>query len=265
MSNKFDIRRVGMLTRVYWANGARQNLFTLLITLGVVLAITVYITFKTESGSFNAEMPIMLLVTAFCACYGASIVSKPLGERPKCISFLMQPASQLEKFTARCLIYIVGCWAVLIAGAAIIDGARMLLEDILNQSGGDDSLFDPFRPSNWDHPVFSILMIIGTILNFQSLFVIGGMVWPRRGMVLTLAYMLAVNFMIGIFGSFCFQFLNDGDFTYNAINNIVIDIDTDTCETALKILGLILVYGATALNYTLAYFRLKEAELVQRW
>lgn len=262
MDNKFSTQRVAMLLRLYWANEARRYFMGFIILLAALLFITVYVSCNVSHGAADFEAVTFFLIMPFCMAYSASIIGKPQGNKPKCIDYMMTPASTLEKFTARCLIYIVGFFIVAIVGMVLIDFMQYHIASLFFHTRPDYffNLCDIFY--NIDNiPIF--LTLVSFVIFSQSLFALGGVVWPKHGLWVTLAYIIVMNIAINIAIQTVFihltHFVDWCKFEY--INDWRENIASTIFFYALTAIGLALA----AFNYTVAYFRLKEAEIVQRW
>lgn len=261
MDKRFDIHRVESLMRLYWAVDAKRYFTGFLTLMGCILGIIIYNVTIGESRDTEFMSEVLLVLAMFFGmCFSGSVVGKPLAPKPRCIDFLMTPASTIEKFTARCLFYIVGFWIAFAACTVIVDAALCLMTFLK---------YDEYKSicfgwlDEFDH-FYHLVIPASFMLVLQSMFVIGGTVWPKRGMVMTVAYLLVVNMALSLLsGSLAaiiasrfnmFAFLED--FYYWNF-----DLYLQAAMWGIAIINLAL----TAFNYAIAYHRLKEAEIVDRW
>lgn len=264
MDIHFNTHRVAMLLKLYWANEAKRYFLGFLIILAAMMLINIYITVNIESAGADFEAVMFSLILPFCMVYSASIIGKPHGNKPKCIDFMMTPASTLEKYAARCIIYIVGFFIVAMIGTALIDGVQYFTSVLLKHHV-NESIFSFFRHINFNFTEnIAILLVIASFyLVAQSLFVLGGVVWPKRGIWITLAYIIVMTLAINVFIQIAYSIVCQHVELFRF--GMLFDMDNKTTETIVLFSLFAMNLVVTAFNYIVAYYRLKEAEIVQRW
>lgn len=264
MDTHFNTHRVAMLLKLYWANEAKRYFLGFLIILAAMMLINIYITVNSESAGAEFEAVMFSLIMPFCMVYSASIIGKPHGNKPKCIDFMMTPASTLEKYAARCIIYIVGFFIVAMIGITLIDGVQYFTSVLLKHNV-NESIFFTFRYMSFDSAenIAILLVIASSYLVSQSLFTLGGVVWPKHGIWITLAYIIVMTLAINVFAQLAFYIVCQHVEIIRF--RLLFDIDNEITQEFILFSIFAVNLAVTAFNYTLAYFRLKEAEIVQRW
>lgn len=248
-----------MLMRVYWANDARRAAFYLIVIMAVILAFTLLNLLIYDNSSDDLEPILIVIAMGFSMCYSASMIGSPLSSKSSSIGFLMEPASMLEKYAARCLYYIVGFWILFTACAMCIDGVRVAACSLIGKNYGTTIISAITELFNMDFPNFILLISLGAWT--QSMFVLGGTVWPKRGFILTIAFMLVMNITISLLIALCSEFIDYYYYSYPIVKYFddIISVFPESLLVAFA------AFAGTVFNFIVAYFRIKEAEIVQRW
>lgn len=183
---------------------------------------------------------------------GASFAFESMASKRKKIAFLMTPATTLEKYITQFVIYTFGIAVLFFVSCFIAELVRYLVFSAIYPGYGiiqmisvDDILdFIRHRPM----PIFTYLM--GTTLA-SALFFLGSAIWPRLSFIKTFGVLSAIFFSNLFLGMAIYSFpcifesaLGEEDLIFNFVNSTFIII--------------------SIFCFTMAYFRLRESEIIQR-
>lgn len=164
---------------------------------------------------------------------------------------LMLPASQLEKFLARWIFAVPVTAAVLLIGFELIDLVRYAICRALFPDVGFSLIGLGLDYYNTD----VLEVYYGVLIFLISVYALGAIVWPKRALVKTTAAGFLVSTLAGWLAlALSEMFLKQG-YHYG--------LEMDYIDGPVMVLALGVL--AAMVNYTIAYFRLREIELVQRW
>jgi hypothetical protein len=167
VSDNFAPRRLGLLLRNDIVGGYR----TFLIQSAAIALFIVWA--NAMNAYFNAVPPDRFFwFSAVLLVWGAAVASRAFSElhdRTKNESFLLLPASALEKTLARLLLIMVGFFVYVLVFATAVS----LLSEMLNllAFGERNEFFQPFDRR--------ILLLVGHFIVLQSLFFLGA-AWFRK-------------------------------------------------------------------------------------
>lgn len=243
------------------------------VTLYAILAILfLYIGYLQYKFPPNSEYLKNYYVTATFICWGfgclfASLTMENMGTKIKRISYLMTPATSFEKYISRLILTVVLFIVASILAFKLADYTRVIIYSIrypeieihlANIKGiiGNDSMQSIIQ--NWGQ-FFCGLSIY---LFFQSLFVLGSTLWYKKPFIKTLAAgLIIVLAFIVIDGAFIHFAFKDGirDFG-NSLGYY-----SENASQLFSTLNVTVFFSFfTLLNWTLAYFRFKESEIINR-
>ncbi len=183
----------------------------------------------------------------------ASLTMHNFAEKGSRINALMLPATQLEKFLSRWLIFVPGFLAIYLLSFQVIEWIRVVAEMAIFGSDANIKSINVITlllPDDIDGPV----VILGLMI-VQSVFLLGSTIWPKNSMVKTVCAIGIISLAMTIFHILCIQMLLGTGSSYSL--NL-----TDAQEEFLAWATVCLL---TLANYIIAYYRYKEIELIQRW
>lgn len=250
-----------MLANIAWYEDVRRPLLGLLISMGIMLSVFIFFIFNYKDYSFRTDDPLLDIEAMFfsvalyilAACSGA-MIGNCFSSKPKAISALMLPASQAEKFWLRWVVFVPLFFVAYAIGACAVDIIRYIIALIITNGGPAVHL--GITHIDFDHDFWMLALLC---VAAQSFFVLGGTVWPKRGLILTaLTYFIYgwafTFFMIGIA-----YMTRDSSIPYITDHlRRVSKLDATAIVDAFAIL-------TSVVNYALAYLRTKEMEIIQRW
>lgn len=184
-----------------------------------------------------------------------------LASKSSRISTLMFPAQQLEKYLSRFFIYIIIAPALYVIGIYVIDFIRVAVVKffIVNNPC---THFIPLRKIIGDEAI-EISALISGILVLQSFFTLGSSIWPKKPVVSTsLALFILLSFY-----TIVIMVLSEGlfrpDYSYG------IELENEFKNSFIDrhdwIIPISIAFIVSAINYIIAYYRIKEIEIIQRW
>lgn len=269
--NRFSLKRTLLLTGTELTEKRR----TLLLQSGLVaLALIVlacaqafgndftYRNYAGEGDPLSSDLLGTYLVMLFIfGCLSASIMFSDLATKEGRIRMLMRPGLTMEKLLSRWFIYIVMFLVVYLAAVLVADSIRCIILKIrFPESHCIIPIYATLSPAllkdilPFHEPVFrSFVIAVGFYLGIQSFFVLGSVIWPRMSFPKTFGVFTGLTFAYGMIFAGVVELCMDGVYYYSG-------------ASFLKVhwFGLLttLLYGATALNYVLAWLRLGETEVI---
>lgn len=198
-------------------------------------------------------------------CLSASYVMENFKTKTQRISVLMTPATMFEKFFSRWSIYTFGFIIMFLIAFKLADWTRMAiyliskpeLKDIISATpltrfAGNDGGYSIFTDC------YTLLLSVGCYLFAQSLFVLGSSIWPKNSFVKSFTAIVIVAIVYAmITGGFVSVLFNDITFSGN--------INIGTSDGEGSIMPTIIISAMAIFNWTVAYFRFKESEIINRW
>lgn len=188
----------------------------------------------------------------------ASFMFEELSTKQKRIATLMTPGTMLEKYLVRFIIYIIGTTILFGAGCLIADYIRYIVFS-LSYIGCDivhpiDFVYGWKWIMTLNNNMYYITFYLAWVLFGASLFTLGSSVWPRVSFVKTFGAIAAIGFTC-LFTAIAVSAGDSGRPIF--IELIRSEIPAlCTISTVLTIMSII--------NFILAYFRIKESEVIQR-
>ena len=210
---------------------------------------------------FVFGFPITLIICASC-------MFESMSTKQKKIATLMAPATQFEKYLTRFFTYIILPIFIYIAGCLIAESLRFItfsifypVGDIIRFMDYSDIIKDMLIKDNMlFHTI--VLYLLSSIAQ-ASIYALGSSIWPRLALLKTFAAQCIISF-IGIVTLMIAAIsgaVEKSAKTIGAIaQNLSLDIEFTTFMWLLHISLLIFI----SINFSIAYFRFKESEIIQR-
>jgi hypothetical protein len=280
MNNTFDIKRFGYVFRKDFLENGKRYLLSFLTLLGLITIVITYMTWlfylNPYSGikdyyiSHNRELltalSFMFLATGI---WFASTFATSMNSRLKRLSYLVSPSSNLEKFLARWIITTVGFIVVFFAVMWTADILRVAIcsvvypevdikfLDITKLTCPDNS----FSTLEFLMPKSGFLFFLSLYFLLQSLFLLGSTFWEKAAFVKTFTF-VAVWIAVFLFISYQAILLFYGDF--DKFSNVMYSLEATYPDEQFYPFVSIVVSVFTLTNWVLAFFRLKESEIIKR-
>lgn len=261
MKNNPNKSRLSMLINIAWYEDVRRPFMGLLISMGIMLSVFIFFVFNSYNSSYRPSDSLIEVEAAFfsvamyvLAAYSGTLVGNCFSSKPKAISALMLPASQSEKFWLRLVIFVPLFFIAFAACACVVDIVRYFVALIVTR--GECTVHLGITHYSFDCDFW---MMVCLCVAAQSFFVLGGTVWPKRGLIFTaLTYFIYgwafTLFIIGV--AYTMR-----DYSMPLISNYLHEITRIKATAIIDTLALV----TSAVNYALAYLRTKEIEIIQRW
>lgn len=203
-------------------------------------------------------------VVAFWSLFGfgaiaASLTMEKMRDKEGRFSVLMLPATSFEKFFSRWFIFTVGYLVAFFLVFGLADLTRVAVFSLARPDLSE--LIEPARFWSMEFMRMEeyIRWYLITMYFFvQSLFVLGSAVWPKNSFLKTFAAVMLIVFIYVTLTVVLVKELNELGGGYpSMVRNILAG------NTTVSILSAFFAVFALV-NWTLAYFRCKESEIIQR-
>lgn len=253
----------------------KSNLLRIISMYGLITIVFFfnnYFSFKNYSPTnlyvANQVESFGLVLFLWClwgfGCVSASLTFERMKTKIGKISLLMSPVTSLEKYLVRWFLMTIVFLAVFLLVFKLADYSRVLFFSILypdidiikpislmHMVGNSNEYWSLF-PSN-----STFICMVSVYLFFQSFFLLGSAFWPKNAFLKTFAVLLVIFFIY----AFTALFLND-----KILNNPSGGFGYLMCLSRDEIiLGVSIVsFTLALLNWVIAYFRFKEAEVINR-
>lgn len=217
---------------------------------------------------------IIGMVVSVAMIYYASRIMKCMDNKEKRISYLLLPATELEKFFSRALFVTVGTALMILVALLALELTHYLLLPLFDLPAvySQSMLVEVFS-MRWAHasvdatgePVYSwwlmqLLVWIFCLWN-HSLFILGGSFWYKHPFLKTIGACLAIT----ILGGILFANLAEGGFLVR-FSDWMQEHYQDTPQTVNGLLTIISVVFLlfTVFNWWLSYRLFTRSEVVKR-
>lgn len=269
----FSLPRFMNLCRKEMVENWKSNVLRIVLLYGVMAVVMVwngYFEYRTYHTTSNDPAWTFLLIAFMWAlwgfgCLSASFTMEKMKTKTSRTSALMVPVTPFESFFSRWFVYTVVFLVVFLMTYKLADYTRVLIYSLIYPEKDFIAPVDLSRlvgnirgcytlcRTGWEFGV-----LIAGYFFVQSLFVLGSTIWPKNsflktfaaGAVITVIYILVAFAMIKlvIHKNMHYAFPDDIAISYSM-------------RWALFIATL---SAFTLLNWTLAYFRFKESEIINR-
>lgn len=267
----FSLPRFMNLCRKEMVESWKQNVLRMVLMYGVMAIVMVWNGYFQYNYVYDhTEDPawIFLLVVFACAlyvfgCLSASFTMEKMKTKTSRIAVLMTPATPFEKFFSRWLIFTFVFLVVFLLTYKLADYTRVLIYslaypekdyitpvDLVHLVGNAD--YNTLCRTNLEFGVCTAIYFF-----IQSLFVLGSSIWPKNSFLKTFTAVIITGIVYVLTIVFLKQMLLRNDRSYPSLSGIM----SDELFFSLQI-GVFAFF--TLLNWTLAYFRFKESEIINR-
>lgn len=269
MNNNFSLARTWKLVVTDLASNRKQYLMWIGLLAAFMLAWTI-ISLLTISDSrieytnrdpMRSSMQVMVLCTLMITIpLSASLMMNNLSSKTSRINALMLPALPIEKFMARWVIFVPLYFVVFLAVAQCVDLARCVIEVVKVPIGRIESanvislLFEDFQRAN------DIAIAVFWVLVSQSVFVLGSSVWPKMSIVKTSCFLMAYGFLWTVYGIVVLTPIMSGHTIY-ILERFFEHASRETIAAITYTVGALWAL----VNYSIAFWRYRDTEIVQRW
>lgn len=213
----------------------------------------------------SAAFLLMILVTL-----SGNMMYSAMHGKGNRLSMLTMPVSQLEKFAALFLIYIVGFFAVFYLSFFLADVARVLLVKSFSKYGmyahtlppANIFNFDLIQNTNYDGEtmrIYSLVTLIyATALTLGASFSLGSILWQKTSYLKTLCSLALLQTVLTILIVVSINIFFDNSMDISPR----IELSRNILHYDLLSLLLLLF---PALLFWFGYLRFKDTDVVERW
>ena len=280
MDNIFNIKRFGyLLNKDFQENYKRYTIYFFTL-LGIIAIILTWVSLDDylNNRRFNLQMHniellrMASLIFAIGGLQFASTIMSPMDNKTKRIAYLITPASNFEKYLSRWLIVTIGYIIAFFIALWLADLLRVLIcsfrfPDMEVKQLDFRALVcpDDSWSNNYVFPNRYFLGIVATIYSLiQSIFVLGSLFWGKNSFVKTFSVSVII---IALFILICRWTILIFYGRIRGFENMLGSFEPDkrfTSEQAMLI-AIIIISLFAITNWVLAYFRMKESEIIKRW
>lgn len=271
----FRLPRFMNLCRKEMVESWRSNVLRMVLMYGVMAVVMVwngYFEYRYwHSGQIEDPAWTFLLVVFIWSlwgfgCLSASFTMEKMKTKTSRTSMLMVPATPFEKFFSRWFVFTVVFLVIFLISYKLADYTRFIIYSLAYPEEKDFIIPVDLSHLVGERKTYYTLcrtgLQFGALLSayffVQSLFVLGSSIWPKNSFLKTFAsgtVIAIVYFLLAVFMSK--MFLENGNY-YS--ENVFTGMSEDTAMSIMIVVGIFF----TLMNWTLAYFRFKESEIVNR-
>lgn len=271
----FSLPRFMNLCRKEMVENWRSNVLRMVLMYGVMAVVMVwngYFEYRYwHSGQIEDPAWTFLLVVFIWSlwgfgCLSASFTMEKMKTKTSRTSMLMVPATPFEKFFSRWFVFPVVFLVIFLISYKLADYTRFIIYSLAYPEEKDFIIPVDLSHLVGERKTYYTLcrtgLQFGALLSayffVQSLFVLGSSIWPKNSFLKTFAsgtVIAIVYFLLAVFMSK--MFLENGNY-YS--ENVFTGMSEDTAMSIMIVVGIFF----TLMNWTLAYFRFKESEIVNR-
>ena len=276
----FSLPRFINLCRKEMVENWKSNVLRMVLMYGVMAVVMVwngYFKYRYHNTAYfirhaNADPAWEFILISFLCflfafgCLSASLLMEKMKNKTSRLSALMVPATPFEKFFSRWLVSTIVFLVVFLIAFKLADYTRVSIysliypevkEVILPVNLGD--LVGSGKRWFLFNETYELIFVLSIYCFIQSLFVLGSSVWPKNSFLKTfvaVTIIVLIYVVVGIaVGNMLFNGSHNRDCSYI--------FSSITEQQAFNLASIAFVLFALV-NCTLAYFRFKESEIIQR-
>ena len=279
-NNCFSFSRLGMVMKRDLMENGKKNLYRFLGPYaGFLLVILFCYMIKCDYFSFQTTMlSAFTLILVFGGYYTASSIMENMSTQQDRISFLMLPASSMEKFITRALYVTLGFALTIFIALLLAEATRFLFLPLFNLP---EEYHQSVLPFMWEeltrfqsmkfagegadesYTIGVMTNVIGWLILFwsHSFFILGGCYWQKHPFWKTLGVIMLVNHLLGLMGILLVQSLEDVNWNIN-VEWLEANFSWVTIEGILSFL-IVLFTCLLALNWWLSYRYFKRSQVIK--
>ena len=279
-NNCFSFSRLGMVMKRDLMENGKKNLYRFLGPYaGFLLVILFCYMIKCDYFSFQTTMlSAFTLILVFGGYYTASSIMENMDTQQNRISFLMLPATSMEKFITRALYVTIGFTLTIIIALLLAEATRFLFLPLFDLPEGYNQSVLPFMWENLtrfqsmkfagegadeSYTIGVMTNVIGWLILFwsHSFFILGGCYWQKHPFWKTLGVIMLVNHLLGLMGILLVQSLEDVDWNID-VEWLEANFSWITIEGILSFF-IVLFTCLLALNWWLSYRCFKRSQVIK--
>ena len=229
-NNTFSFARLALVMKRDFMENWKSNLYRFLGPYAGFLVVMLFCYMvECDYETFAAiVLSAFTLVLFFGGAYNASYIMETMNTQQKRISFLMLPATSLEKFISRALYVTLGFFLMLVVSLLLAEATRFLFLPLFELSEEFHQSVLPFvaeKLTSVEVMKFTgtgaeesirmgcLLVVINWLATLlgHSFFILGGCYWQKHPFWKTLGVMILVSNLLGLFSILLVQSLGDVD------------------------------------------------------
>jgi hypothetical protein len=280
MNNTFNITRFGLTFRKDIIENRKQYLFLFLTLLGLIVFAGTSQTWDYYGNEKNWEeyarlnknlLTFQSIIFCIAGITFASSFSTPMNSKLKRISYLSNPSSTLEKFLTRWIITTIGFVIAFFVALWIADFLRVTicsvrypdvdihfldLSKLFPKEGGG------VYSGEYMTPKFAFIFFVSLYLFFQSVFLLGSTFWEKSSFILTFAVCFVTSAIIFTIFRWIIRLFYGG---LEGFSNVMNSFEpSNLSEVQTMTVSAVFLGVFTLTFWVLAYFRMKESEIIKR-
>ena len=279
-NNTFSFSRLALVMKRDFMENWKTNLYRFLGPYAGFLVVMLFCYMvECDYETFAAiVLSAFTLVLFFGGAYNASYIMETMNTQQKRISFLMLPATSLEKFVCRALYVTLGFILMLVVSLLLAEATRYLFLPLFNLPEEFHQSVLPFvadKLTSVEVMKFTgtgaeesirmgyLLVVInwlGTLLG-HSFFILGGCYWQKHPFWKTLGIIILVNHLIGLLVIILVQSLGDIDWNISE-EWLEAHLNWVTVEGVLSFI-IVLFAALLALNWWLSYRCFTRSQVIK--
>jgi len=284
MMNTFNTKRFGLLLRKDFLENGKRYLLQFLTMFGIITVVFLLgpfdnfyelsISHSFDEGDYeflvkNVLTTVIFLFLIFGTLFAATMM-EPMRDKTKRIMYLANPSSNFEKVLSRWLIVTIGYVVAFFVAFWLADAIRVTIFSIrypeldirfldFGQLFPTEGIYD-YKYVLPDRKAFIACLMFFSLM--QSLFMLGSTFWPKGTFIKTFSAMVLVVVLFLLLCSWAIWIGNEsGDQFSRAMESSGID----DIPKELRFPVIAGIFGSfTVVNWTLAFFRFRESEIIKR-
>ena len=279
MNNIFNFKRFGLVLSKDFRENRKKYLLQWLTMFGILTVVFMLYSYRALQGNHNPDFnQVFLQMSSFLflgfGVFFASTSMNSMREKTSRIAYLTMPASNLEKYLSRWLIVTIGFIIFFFIALWMADAVRVVYCHYRNPELDIrfldfTKLVNPEETINFrvyaffSKEFFAFCLCLYFFL--QSLFILGAAFWQKASFVKTFSAIVVLVIL--------FYFINwgmikivhhDFDNFGNQLGPFLTAKFFDFSENIFFLIGACLFIPFTFFNWIVAFFRLRESEIIKR-
>lgn len=268
----FSLPRFMNLCRKEMVESWRSNVLRIVLLYGVMTVAMVWNGyFEYRDGYRSSDDPAWtFLLVAFIwglwvfGCLSASFTMEKMKTKTSRTSTLMTPATPFEKYFSRWFVFTVVFLVVFLITYKLADYTRVIVYSLTYPEK------DFIAPVDLSHLVgkgkgyytlcrtgLEFGALIAGYFFVQSLFILGSTIWPKNSFLKTFASGTIIVIVYFLVGALMTKILLNNNLYYSFPGS-------EISNENMMVLLIVAFTFFTLFNWTLAYFRFKESEIINR-
>ena len=280
MNNTFNIKRFGLVMRKDFQENWKRYTVQFLAMFGVIVLVMFATFFSMKNSDFDSKYINSDLLLRNCLIFlgfgwvFASTCTAPMRSKIKRASYLMLPASSLEKYVLRWLIVTVGYIIAFLVALFLADVLRVAFFSIYFS---DVHLLDfgkligtGITTIGYDYVFYTIsefYLFIGVFFLFQSICILGSTFWEKASFVKTFATLTIAGFLFFTTAYWAISLFYNDIYHYSEILESI-PIRTGLSDDEMGFITAFVMIGIcvflTLVNWVFTFFRFRESEIIKR-